>query len=254
MTFGYHLRVGRLNDLFLKKRKLYFLHIPKTAGTSVSNALSEIAVKKDLKMVGPILIDHLVERPNWEKSDLLVGHLGLLPLNHGFSYFTILRDPLERLFSHYSHVKRDSVHNFHNIVVGENLNFEEYLSDDRFYNMNFNMQARYLSMIPKIDNLDEDTRFAQLAYDFENSAVSSISLEIALKTLEDARWVGDQNNLSSLGKFLENYFGFAGIQFPFLNNNPEGFKKFTPNEIEAAKPLIELDTIIYKRWEKTKFP
>jgi hypothetical protein len=237
-----------LQNLF-RRKQLYFLHIPKTAGTSVSNCLSEIAAKKDLKMVGPILIDHLIERPQWENSDLLVGHLGLLPLKHKFQYFTILRDPLDRLYSYYSHVKRDPVYFIHNVVAGENLSFEEYLLDDRFFNINFNMQARYLSMTPKMDNLEIDTVFAQLAYTFENSETSSISLDTAISTLENALWVGDQNDLSSLGKFLEGHFGFSDIKFPFLNNNPGEFKKFTSSEIEAAKPLIELDTMIYGRWK-----
>ncbi len=249
MTFLYYFKMLSLQNLFLRKKKLYFLHIPKTAGTSVSNVLSQIAEKKDLNMVGPILIDHLIERPNWEKSDLLIGHLGLLPLDHNFQYFTILRDPLERLYSYYSHVKRDPIYYHHKIVSGENLNFEEFLLDDRFYNINFNMQTRYLSTVPNLEESGREMIFAQKAYDFENSAIDNVSLGLALSTLEKALWVGDANNLSQLGRLLEKRLDFPNIDFPFLNVDPGIRKEFSPLEIEAAKPLIELDTVIYQRWK-----
>jgi hypothetical protein len=238
---------------FVKKKKLYFLHIPKTAGTSVSSVLSQIAENKGLKMVGPILIDHLNQRPNWEKSDLLAGHLGLLPLSYNFQYFVILRDPLERLYSHYSHLKRDPAHPQHKILAETDLNFEEYLLDERLHNLNYNMQARYLSTVPKLDNSDEQTIyiFPQKAYEFENSAKSMVSLELAFHTLENALYVGDQSNLSETWKFLEVYFGFSGIQAPFLNTNLENQKRFSAREVKAAQPLIELDTIIYQRWQNT---
>jgi hypothetical protein len=242
--------MARLQNLFSRKKQLYFLHIPKTAGTSVSNSLTEIAVKKNLSMVGPILIDHLVERPHWEKADLLVGHLGLLPLDHNFRYFTVLRDPLERLYSHYSHVKRDPGHYFNKIVTAEKINFEDFLLDERFRNMNFNMQTRYLSTIPKFDHSEKYGAFPQRAYDFENSLPSMISLELAFHTLKNALFVGNQSNLNYLAKFLDHHFRFPNIQFPFLNQNPENSKNFNNREFKAAQPLLELDTAIYQRWYK----
>ena len=239
----------QLRKGFRRKKKLYFLHIPKTAGTSVSNILAQIAVEKELKMVGPILIDHLIERPKWEESDLLIGHLGLLPLEYKFDYFTVLRDPLERLYSHYSHVKRAPDHYLHKIVVEEELDFLDYLLDERFYNLNYNLQTRYLSTKPKIESSDTEKTFDQKAYEYENSPHTNVKLELALWTLENSRWVGNSSNLSQLGRFLEMRFDFPGIQFPYLNQAPASGKIFSPEEIEAAKPLIELDTILWKSWK-----
>ena len=230
------------------QKKLYFLHIPKTAGTSVSNVLLRVATEKNLEMVGPILLDHLAQRPNWEKSDLLVGHLGLLPLDFRYKYFTVLRDPIERLYSHYCHVYRDPIHYHHKILAGEELNFEEYLLDQRFYNLNYNMQARYLSVRPKLDNSGREMIFAQKAFEFENSSQSDINFDLAIRTLENALCVGNSSNLSQLGKFFEKRFGIPNIKFPFLNSNPGNRKKFTYNEIQAAEPLIELDQILFKQY------
>jgi hypothetical protein len=245
----YALGVYLHRNPFQKGKKLYFLHIPKTAGTSISEALFQIAKEKELKMIGPILLDHLVDRPNWEESDILTGHLGLLPLGFKFDYFTVLREPLERLYSDYSHVKRDSYHYFHRTIVEENLDFLGYLQDRRFYSHNFNMQTRYLSTTPRLGDSDISDVHNPKAYAFENSDVSDISLKRATRILEKALWVGDLNNLNQLERFLEKKFDISGVELPFLNLNPEGGKTFSSLEIEAAKPLIELDTAIYQRWK-----
>jgi hypothetical protein len=234
---------------FQNREKLYFLHIPKTAGSSVSRALFQIADKKELRMIGPVLLDHLAEMPDWNESNVLAGHLGLLPLHYKFEYFTVLRDPLDRLYSYFSHVKRAPDHYFNRIVVEENLDFLDYLLDQRFHNLNFNMQTRYLSAMPRLGDLEGLDALTPMAYEFENSSISEISLKQALRTLERALWVGDINNLSQLGLFLEKRFQIPKIDFPFLNLDPRIRQEFTPLEIEAAKPLIELDTIIYQRWK-----
>jgi hypothetical protein len=231
-------------------KKLYFLHIPKTAGTSISQTLHQIAQVKKQELVGPILLDHLASIPNWKESNFLAGHLGLLPLDYNFQYFTVLRDPLERLYSYYSHVKRDTHHYLHKVILEENLNFLDYLLDKRFYNLNFNMQTRYLSKTPEIGLRRQSEIVVPETYEFENSDVSDISLMRAIHTLEKALWVGGVNNLGQLGQFLEKRYSVSKFEFPHLNLGTENRPKFSSLEIQAAEPLIELDSIIYKRWTK----
>ena len=233
------------------KNKLYFLHIPKTSGSSISATLHQIAIEKRIKMLGPVLLDHLVEHPKWTKSDILAGHLGLLPLIYNYDYFTVLRDPLERLYSHYSHINRSPGHYLHNFVAGEKLSFEDYLLDKRFTNLNFNMQTRYLSCYPESDNLDKKHSHQELCATFENSDVQEISLRVAIETLRNASWVGTPNDLNALRLFLENRFGVSNIQFPFLNVRPGPKKIFSSREITAAEPLVELDQIIFNYWSNS---
>jgi Glycosyltransferase 61/Sulfotransferase family len=83
--------------------RLAFLHIPKTAGTSLRRALS--SHWREVKIIG----DHriLAEMPEdgLKKVTLFTGHFYAyelsLPALRGFTPVTVLRDPLARLFSEY---------------------------------------------------------------------------------------------------------------------------------------------------------
>jgi len=237
--------VNFLETLVKPKKKLYFLHIPKTSGMSTASALNQVANQKRIKIVGPVLLDHLVENPKWTKSDILVGHLGLLPLNYNYEYFTIVRDPLERLYSHYSHIKRMPGHYLHDVVFGEGLNFENFLLDKRLTNLNFNMQTRYLSCYPESAELEKKGLHQEKAKIFENSDLSKVNLEIALETLTKASWVGTPNDLNSLKLFLEKRFGLSNIEIPFINVRPGPKKIFSLQEITASEPLIKFDRVIF---------
>jgi len=237
-----------LERMLRPRKKLYFLHIPKTAGISISDTLGKIANKRRLSMLGPMILDHLEENPKWAKSDILVGHLGLLPLDYKYDYFTVLRDPMERLFSHYSHIKRGVGHYFHKIVVEEELDFENYLLDERFARLNFNMQTRYLSSYPSLKTDQKTGNHQEQAEYFENSDESSVNLEIAINTLDNASWVGSPASFQELRLFLERRFAISNIEIPVLHVRPGPAREFSVREIKAAKALIEFDQFIYDRW------
>ena len=230
------------------RKKLYFLHIPKTAGISISDSLGRIATRKRLTILGPVLIDHLKKYPKWAESDILVGHLGLLPLDFNYEYFTVLRDPLERLYSHYSHIKRGEGHYFNSIVVEEELDFERFLLDNRFLSLNFNMQTRYLSTYPILKTEQTNRHHQEEAKCFENSSESNIDLEKAIDTLSKASWVGSLKNLEDLQSFLAKRFSVSGVEIPILHVRPGPRKIFTSREKKAAEPLIEFDQLIYSKW------
>ena len=235
-------------EVTMNKQKLFFLHIPKTAGHSISDSLSRIATQKRLTMLGPVLIDHLKEYPKWAESDILVGHLGLLPLDFNYEYFTVLRDPLERLYSHYSHIKRGKSHYFGRIVVEKKLDFEHYLLDERFARINFNMQTRYLSSKPILKTAQITGHHQEQCEFFENSHESNVNLEIAIDTLSKAAWVGSSINFRNLELFLEKRYAISGVEIPRLNVRPGPRRIFTSREKKAAEPFIEFDQLIYSQW------
>ena len=88
-------------------RPLCFLHVMKTAGTSLSHVLIELA--GTWPYLADLLVDDLVCLPNAVLTNtmLIAGHLPyealeLLPDN--IASCTVVRDPLERTLSHHAHL------------------------------------------------------------------------------------------------------------------------------------------------------
>ena len=228
-------------------KKLYFLHIPKTAGTSITALLQEIAEESGKKLAGPFLADHinLPENSDWSTSDILIGHLGLTPLKFGYEFFTILRQPIERLYSQYAYITRISGHYHHAMVVSKKMDFLTWLREDEFYNVNFNTQTRYLSTSLDTSEILQRIEPTYYAKRFESSDIGEISLSVALENLKSCEWVGKSEHLSPILNYFEARFGFKQRVIPRRNVNYYTRKEFSLEEIKAAKKLTEFDEELY---------
>ena len=94
------------------KEVLFFLHIPKTAGTTLRNVLYRQYPKQSIFTIDyrnwPIkAINELTDMNSSEKEELslVMGHMEYgwhahFP-NSAFTYMTMLREPVERIISHY---------------------------------------------------------------------------------------------------------------------------------------------------------
>lgn len=121
----------------------YFLHIPKTAGTSTNRFLDSLSPR-----LGAGLWDQLIEleRRGAPISAALISghfHMHLEPfVGKKLKRFTILRDPIARTISHYLHVKRAPEHPYYKIV--QSLSLLEFCTHPKTRHMVSNYQARYL--------------------------------------------------------------------------------------------------------------
>lgn len=162
-------------DRCRSREQLYFLHIPKTAGTTFSAVLDayfsaeEICpaqLWRDLVKISP---DKL------ERYLLLRGHFyyyvhRILPQPP--RYLTLLRDPVERTLSHYQHIRRDAHHFFHKKVQGQH-GLLDFINDAETRPMIANFQTRALA-------LDLDP--VSMAASFDETALQASALEKALTT------------------------------------------------------------------------
>ncbi len=143
---------------------IIFTHIPKTAGTSLKQILNknydsdnifllygDNPLKKSIKL----LIDDLnvtlqnedtKESKNGQKIKVIGGHLGFglheLIIPRYFTYMTLLRNPIERVISYYSHVKR-----YFNNQLGDkarSMTLKEFVERQVSIEVD-NWQTRYLS-------------------------------------------------------------------------------------------------------------
>jgi hypothetical protein len=115
---------------------LIFLHIPKCGGMTLRSALSSAVPPERRFRVGSDIASSrtaLAALPDSDRLgiDLLYGHLSygwheqLLPREA--SYFTIVRDPVARVVSHYNYVRAREWHYLHSPVVDGRMTVADYV-------------------------------------------------------------------------------------------------------------------------------
>ncbi|HUI62200.1 MAG TPA: sulfotransferase family 2 domain-containing protein [Steroidobacteraceae bacterium] len=140
-------------------RNLIFLHIPKAAGTTLHSILEKhYAPASQLSVYDPEQAARVL--PQWpierrEAIRLLKGHVafGLHRYLVGdTTYITFVRDPVERIVSHYYYVRRMPSHYLYKQVMGRNMSLGDYatamLSDELD-----NGQVRMLAGVVSADSV-----------------------------------------------------------------------------------------------------
>lgn len=149
---------------------LAFVHIPKTAGTTLHKVISHQYPR------GKIFIHHdTVEPPSAELAvrieaqgtAVLMGHfsVGLHRFLPSLRYVTCLRDPIPRLVSHYRHALHDPSHYLHHAAKSSTL-------------------AEYVSSGLSGELSDGMTRMLAGMENFHDGKVTEETLALALSNLE----------------------------------------------------------------------
>lgn len=132
------------------KKQFYFLHIPKTAGTTVSLILSRIFKgQKILSNYTPKgKKKHSTLSPDYKNNyDLSYGHMPFNANEHlerGIEYFTFLRSPREHLLSGYKHLKGSGNSQIKKKMDVSTLKLKDFLSKGHIKNLD-NIAVRFLS-------------------------------------------------------------------------------------------------------------
>jgi hypothetical protein len=126
--------------------KTFFLHIPKTAGTSLRGFLEGLFHQTNTSDAW--FVDDLLKIPPWKQSNakLIAGHFPTsifkwLSLDQ-YRTITFLRDPLARSISHFNHLKTNEDAYMH--AVAKDCDLDTFLQrDDGLFEL-ANIQTRYL--------------------------------------------------------------------------------------------------------------
>ena len=113
-------------------RTIIFLHIEKTAGTSISNLIAKDHDPEKVLRIGstPELMQ-ILSKPSGKHYSAIMGHLlygmHLFGLTyHPYCYYTMLRDPVDRLVSQYHYIKRSPGHHLHQMINANNLSLAQF--------------------------------------------------------------------------------------------------------------------------------
>lgn len=128
-----------------------FLHIPRTAGVTL-DAILERQYKLDrfFSLYSPEDVDKFkkISPEDKQKIDLLNGHFmscgvhELLP--QPCTYITIMRNPIDRIISHYYFVRRSRSHYLHEEILSREMSLKDYVSSEISIEVN-NGQTRLIA-------------------------------------------------------------------------------------------------------------
>ena len=169
-------------------RIFYFLHIPKTAGSTFSYAVLPQQFSPN-ETCPAWNYDDLLRIPSQQLGNyrLFRGHFHhflyrLLPARP--LYITFLRDPIELLISYYEYVRRSSSHFAYERV--RDMSFLEFASTKELAPDNFQIRTLTVDIDPLPSN---DTHMA-IFREFVNMKVTTEHLELAKKRLSEFFFVG----------------------------------------------------------------
>jgi len=241
----------------MSNNSLYFLHIPKTAGVSVSSWLRIIS---GLNTCPAGLWTCLLERDLSEirKYDLYCGHFGIYLgeyLSKPLDMLTFLRNPVDRAFSHFRHVLRAPNHYFHERVK-QHGSFKEFMLDPVTQPLTKNYQVHALSSMIKPwqiwNNQQSDSLWRywleQYIEAYDDGLTNSEALSIAKDTLLRCKAFGITERMADSAFLVANALGLnSGEEIGYLNDDQVTLHlSISQDELRISTNLLQLDIELYE--------
>lgn len=215
--------------------RVIFQHIPKAAGTSLAKLFVKQQSRDRIFICGSedgVLNDFIeLEQNDRNKLQLLIGHVDF-GIHNYFNdeslYITFLRDPIDRVISHYYFIKSNKMHRFHE--EANRIDVCEFITSGIRPRMN-NCMTRMISGIsPEYNCCHEEM------------------VERALENIDSHyAFFGFFSNLKESVDLLIKKMNWEECNIPVLNvtlNKP--FKcDFTDKDLDVIKEYNQLDMKLY---------
>ncbi len=238
-------------------RPVYFLHIPKAAGTSfrvlLENAfhIDEICPAYDFFSLTRIPEEQLA------RYRLFRGHLGYNLIHYlpdrPFT-LTLLRDPVERAISHFEYIRRDPGHPLYQRINKGNLDLRGFVNDPELRWEIENRQIRMLGQNLPGNVLRRLARESGTPADFQKAFNAARGQEDPEKTLERAtnrlgamEFVGLTERFADSVRLAACQLGLrAPADLPALNTGISGRPTLSAETRELIEATTALETALYR--------
>ncbi len=241
-----------LNDKALTHTEgLLFLHIPKAAGTTLHSVIErQFAPEVTFSINGadsPKSIKEFINLPESERAQirLVKGHMpyGLHRyLSVAASYLTMLRDPVDRVVSHYYFVRRSPGVSLYDEVTSKNMSLADFVRRRAAIRAN-NDQTRLISGVEKVN-----AKVLSGAETNEDAGTTDI-LEVARKNLQDHfTVVGLSERFDESLLLLRRLFGWKNIYYVKQNvtKGRPAKQQVSKEALSLIEKYNELDMSLYE--------
>lgn len=220
-----------------------FLHIPKTAGSTLHQIIRRQYQAQHIYHMGshPDSLDQFKNLPLSRRANIrvLMGHFEMgideyLP--QPSTYFTMLRDPIARAISYFSHVRRDGDHYCHDLVTTHHMNLETFI----------NSQADVM-----MDN-GQTRMVAGRLYDIPFGQCDREVLETAKRNLQEHfAFVGLTERFDEALLLMKYAFRWRNLYYTRRNISPKKDKKpLSDTTLAALEQVNQWDMALYVFAEK----
>lgn len=250
-----------------ERRPLYFWHIPKTAGSTITAWLDCHAADSEIfrpQLLPDFLAAHAagaltgIRLMRGHYADAPIALLPVRPLT-----FTVLREPLARTMSHLAHVDRDPSHPLHERVRHYDGDVDGVLRDRVLCRMLMDFQARYLAVPHRPPVPPEDDAYrvvnadhplaSQMGFEFAPLPPRRTLVRDAWRSLAGIDIVGTTRGLYAVQLRVAKKQNWPLPQeLPQMNKRPEGQHHYRPEGLTrrqrvAVRRLTPVDTLLYAR-------
>jgi len=223
----------------MTKPRIIFIHIPKTGGSAFVGKVIDLWAREE---VSPHTgIQGFLTDPNLSNYQFCAGHTfypKMKEIMPPAKYLTILRDPIERIYSHWRHLQKfklTDVKTFEDFVYGKH------------HALANNLMARHISWYPENYGIpDHSQEIEELPMPLSDSEL----LDRTMSCLEEFWYVGLQDRWVYVVKKIYDEFNLplpANVKQKKLTN----YKSLmSPKMLSDLEEFNQVDIRIYNEYRK----